>query len=147
MGLEGDGRTIRWRVHLRTPPDRVYGALATATGRERFWASSATEEGGTIAFQFGSGQTLRSRVLERDPPTRFALTYFGDSRVRFDLAPDGAGGTDLSLTETGVPAGDVLDNLAGWVSVLLALKAAVDFGVDLRNSDPARRWEDGYVDV
>jgi hypothetical protein len=38
-------------------------------------------------------------------------------------------------------------NLAGWVSVLLALKAAVDFGVDLRNSDPARRWEDGYVDV
>ena len=35
----------------------------------------------------------------------------------------------------------------GVVSVLLALKAAADFSVDLRNRDPGRRWEDGYVDV
>jgi hypothetical protein len=35
---------------------------------------------------------------------------------------------------------------AGWVSVLLALKAAVDFGVDLRNHDPERTWSTGFVD-
>jgi hypothetical protein len=28
--------------------------------------------------------------------------------------------------------------IAGWASVLLALKAAVDFGADLRNHDPQR---------
>lgn len=32
-------------------------------------------------------------------------------------------------------------------SPLLALKAYVDFGIDLRNRDPARTWDDGFVDV
>lgn len=36
--------------------------------------------------------------------------------------------------------------IAGWVSVLLALKAAVDFSVDLRNHDPGRTWDQGYAD-
>jgi len=36
--------------------------------------------------------------------------------------------------------------LAGWVSVLMALKAAVDHGVDLRNHDPQRTWDQGYAD-
>jgi hypothetical protein len=35
---------------------------------------------------------------------------------------------------------------AGWVSVLLALKAAADHGVDLRNHDAARTWSQGYCD-
>jgi hypothetical protein len=28
----------------------------------------------------------------------------------------------------------------------LVLKAAADFGADLRNHDPARTWEQGYVE-
>lgn len=28
----------------------------------------------------------------------------------------------------------------------MALKAAADFGVDLRNHDPTRTWDQGYVD-
>lgn len=31
--------------------------------------------------------------------------------------------------------------------MLLALKAAVDFAIDLRSHDPGRTWEHGYVDV
>jgi hypothetical protein len=31
-------------------------------------------------------------------------------------------------------------------SVLLALKAAVDFGVELRNHDLNRTWDQGYGD-
>lgn len=147
MGLDADGRTIRWKLHLAAPPDRLYQALATAEGRARFWAVSALERDGTIVFRFGNGQVVESRILERAPPGRFALTYLGGSRVVFDLAPDGQGGTDLSLTETEVPATEVMENLPGWVSVLMSLKAAVDFGVDLRNRDSSRQWEQGYVDV
>jgi uncharacterized protein YndB with AHSA1/START domain len=147
MGLQPDGRTILWRLHLRAAPAEVYQLLASPAGRRRFWAASAEEADGIIAFQFTNGQRLAGRILERRPPTRFALSYFGNSRVDFELAPDGQGGTDLQLTETGVPPSDTLENLPGWVSVLLALKAAVDFGVDLRNHDPARQWEQGYVDV
>jgi hypothetical protein len=36
--------------------------------------------------------------------------------------------------------------LPGWVSVLMALKAYVDHGVDLRNHDAARTWDQGYCD-
>lgn len=147
MGLDADGRTIRWKLHLGAPPTRVYQALATAEGRERFWAASAPERDGTILFRFANGQVVESRILESAPPARFVLTYFGGSRVEFDLAPDGQGGTDLSLTESGVPESEVKENLPGWVSVLMSLKAAVDFGVDLRNRDPARQWQQGYVDV
>jgi len=147
MGLQPDGRTIVWRLHLRAAPAEVYQMLASPAGRRRFWAASAEEADDTIAFRFTNGQTLAGRILEREPPARFALSYFGNSRVAFDLAPDGQGGTDLQLTETGVPDSETLENLPGWVSVLLALKAAVDFGVDLRNHHPARQWEQGYVDV
>jgi uncharacterized protein YndB with AHSA1/START domain len=147
MGLDADGRTIRWKVHLRAPPNRVHQILATAEGRERFWAATAAERDGTIVFRFANGQVVGSRILESAPPRRFALTYFGGSLVEFDLAPDGRGGTDLSLTESGVSEMEVMENLPGWVSVLMSLKAAVDFGVDLRNRDPERQWAQGYVDV
>jgi hypothetical protein len=57
------------------------------------------------------------------------------------------GGTDLTLTEIGVPGEEYDQNLSGGVSVLLMLKAAVDFGVDLRSHHPDRTWEAKYVDV
>jgi hypothetical protein len=64
----------------------------------------------------------------------------------FDLADDGAGGTDLTLTDAGVREADYAETHAGWVSVLLALKAAADHGVDLRNHDEQRTWDQGFVD-
>jgi len=146
MALEPDG-TIRWRIHLRSDPAAVYDLLATDAGRARFWARRTVESGEAIRFEFGDGQALEAAVLEREPPRRFALTYFAGSRASFALAPAEGGGTDLELVERGAPEAERLDNLAGWVSVLLALKAAADFGVDLRNHDPARRWEHGFVDV
>ena len=36
--------------------------------------------------------------------------------------------------------------LPGWLNVLFPLKAAVDFGIDLRNHDPRRTWDQRYVD-
>jgi uncharacterized protein YndB with AHSA1/START domain len=146
MGLEPDG-TIRWRIHLRSAPAAVYALLATDDGRARFWARRTAESGDAIRFEFGNGQRLDADVIERQPDHRFAVTYFGGSRVAFTLAPAAGGGTDLELVERGAPEAERIDDLAGWVSVLLALKAAADFGVDLRNDDPGKRWEHGFVDV
>jgi hypothetical protein len=39
-----------------------------------------------------------------------------------------------------------MEMAAGWVSVLMAMKAAVDHGVDLRNHDASRSWSNGYAD-
>ncbi len=121
--------------------------LATPEGRRLFWAVSAEETRGEITFEFVSGQRLSSRVLEAVAPRRYALTYFAGSHVTFELLPDGGGGTDLTLTEWNVLDDALAENIAAWVSVLLHLKAAADFGVDLRNHDPKRGWHHGYVDV
>jgi uncharacterized protein YndB with AHSA1/START domain len=142
---------LRYRVHLRAAPATVFGFLATGDGRARFWAESAPEEpdgpeGSAIAFRFPDRSRLRARVLACEPPRVLRVEYFGGSRVEFELAGDGAGGTELTLTETGLSPAEREENAAGWVSVLLALKAAVDFGVDLRNHDPARTWREGYVE-
>lgn len=59
---------------------------------------------------------------------------------------DGRGGTDLSFHDEGVPREHLAETLAGWVSVLMCLEAAVDHGVDLRNHDPRRSWSEGDVD-
>lgn len=137
---------IRWRLHLRAPPATVYPFLASDAGRAAFWAESAVEADGVIAFVFPNGYRWQGRILEATPPRRFRVTYIGGSEATFDLADDGRGGTDLTLTDAGGPPEDREEVLAGWVSVLLALKAAVDYGVDLRNHDPDRTWDDGYVE-
>ena len=131
---------------MTVAPAAVYDLIATSEGRRRFWAESAEEREGVVEFRFSSGVTWRGRVLDRDPPRRFAVEYFGGSRAAFECADDGAGGTDVTLTETGVSPEEWAANHAGWVSVLLALKAAADFGVDLRNHDRSRSWDAGFVD-
>ena len=110
---------IEWRLHLRAAPERVFAMLATAEGRQQFWAESAEERDGTILFQFPDGAQLTSRIVEHVPPRRFAVEYFGGANVLFECEPDGGGGTDLRLTETGTPAAERTENIAGWASVLL----------------------------
>ena len=138
---------IRWRIRLRSTPEDVFALLSTAEGRRRFWAESAEQHGSRIAFRFRSGEQWDAALLENAPPSRFRVSYLDGSTVSFVLVPDGAGGTDLELTETGVSRANWSDNHAGWVTVLLALKAAADHGIDLRNGDPQRSWAHGYVDV
>lgn len=142
---------LRYRLRLRAAPGEVFALLATAEGRARFWAEAAPDEadpdgGRLIVFRFPDGSRLRSRVLELEPGRRVALEYFGGSRVEFVLDDAEGGGTELTLTESGLSAADREENAAGWVSVLLALKAAADFGIDLRNHDPRRTWREGYVE-
>jgi hypothetical protein len=141
-------KPIEWRIHVQASALAVFKALDTQSGRESFWAHSAPEvRPGVIEFCFAGGEWLQSQVLERREAHRWRFTYFNDSIVTIDLAPSPDGGTDVTLAETGVPIDSWLDNYAGWVSVLMSLKAAVDFGVDLRNGDPRRSWTQGFVDV
>jgi uncharacterized protein YndB with AHSA1/START domain len=137
--------TITWRMHLSSSPLDVFDAVSTDSGRARFWAESTRKTNDTVHFRFPNRLEWSGNILERHPPERFMIDYFG-SRVTFQIDPNGDGGTDLTLIDEDTPGEDRYETLAGWVSVLMALKASVDFGIDLRNHDPARTWDQGYVD-
>ena len=138
-------KTIVWRLHTASPPQRVWELLTTDEGRERFWVERSCSNGDLFTLTFGMGVTGESLILEAAAPSLFAFTYFG-TEVRIELAEDGSGGTDLTLTNSRVPEAEYEDMRPGWLNVLLPLKAAADFGVDLRNHDPARTWRERYVD-
>lgn len=140
-------QSVSWRVQLASPVEKVFAILDTDTGRASFWADSAVEQEGVIHFRFNDGTEHTGRIRENVPHRRFAVEYFGGSIATFTLKADEAGGTVLTLEETGIPADWWVDHYAGWVSVLLTLKAAVDFGIDLRNKDPQKNWGNLFVDV
>ncbi|MDH3944973.1 MAG: SRPBCC domain-containing protein [Anaerolineae bacterium] len=145
MNFQPDPEIITWRLHLTSSPEEVYPMLSTDEGRARFWAETAVEEDGYIEFQFVNDFEWRGKILDAVPGERFQVEYFG-SITTFELESDGRGGTDLTLTDEGVLPEHRTQVIAGWVSVLMALKAAVDFNVDLRNHDPTRSWSQGFVD-
>ncbi|HSF18007.1 MAG TPA: SRPBCC domain-containing protein [Vicinamibacteria bacterium] len=145
--MRGDtvGGPIRWKLHISAPPSKVFEALNSDEGRAAFWAESAREFDGVIHFEFINGMSYRSRILERKADSVFVIDYFGGV-ARFQLAPDGKRGTDVTLTHTDVPSEDWNEVHAGWLNVLFPLKAWICFRVDLRNHDRGRLWDDGFVD-
>ncbi|HZH04967.1 MAG TPA: SRPBCC domain-containing protein [Myxococcaceae bacterium] len=132
-------------MHFSSPPKKVFAALSTDEGRATFWAESAPETDGVITFHILNYESFSGRVLARVEPSRFALEYFG-TEVEFLLRDDGRGGTDLSLGASGVDEAIRMEMVAGWISVLMAMKAAVDHGIDLRNHDASPAWAQGYAD-
>lgn len=136
---------IVWKLHFRAPPADVYQALSTDSGRRQYWAETADETDGDIHYVFLNGIENTGRILAAQPERRFRVTYFGWT-VTFELATDDDGGTDLTMTCEGVADEDRVEVIAGWISWLMAMKGAVDFGIDLRNHDPSRTWFSGYAD-
>lgn len=145
--MKGDrpGGPIRWRIHVPRPVEQVFEALDSDQGRAAFWAESAIEVDGQIEFRFPGGESCRCKVLEREPPRLLSIDYFG-CPARFELTPDGQGGTDLLLTQDGVDPEHWNEVHAGWLNVLFPLKAWLVFGVDLRSHDPDRTWDRGFAD-
>ena len=138
-------RTIRWRLYLKSDARTVFELLTTAAGRKKFWAEEADEEHGVIHFLFPNGQTYESRILKLVPNSLFHLDYF-DSLVKIQLETTEDGGTDLTLINENVADSEYAEVNAGWVSVLMNLKAAADNHCDLRNHKPDRTWDQGYAD-
>ncbi|WP_371403399.1 hypothetical protein OHA10_36620 [Kribbella sp. NBC_00662] len=118
------------KVFCASGPSDVYRAVSTSLGRERFWATSAPESGGVISFVLADGRAGDCRIEQAVQDELYRLQYFGRT-LTFTLVPGETGGTDLTL------GADAPDD-AEVVSLLLRLKASVDFGVDLRNHDETR---------
>lgn len=145
MSSKPDERRVEWRMHIKVAPEALFAVLDSDDGRASFWAESAVEQENQIHFRFINGYRCKSRVLERKAPQVLVVDYMGGP-ARFELLPDGDGGTDLLLTHEGIDPDEWAEVHAGWLNVLFPLKAWVVHGIDLRNHDPGRTWDQGYAD-
>jgi uncharacterized protein YndB with AHSA1/START domain len=134
---------IVWHVSLSSSASDVFELVDTDAGRERFWALRSREVDGGFDLTFPGGLESRVEVTERRPPERLSIRYFGsETELEFTPQDDGC---ILTVTCRCGPD-DWLEFYPGWVSWLLTLKAAADFGVDLRNGAPGRTWDERFVD-
>lgn len=137
-------REVCWRIHCVRPPHEVFEALTDPEQQQRYWCERATATASGYRFEFIDGTVADCEIVGRRTGEWLILRYF-QSRVEIRLEA-AASGTDLTLTATDIPGPDWLEVYAGWINVLLPLKAWVDFGIDLRNHDPARTWRERFVD-
>ena len=145
MSFQEKENIIEWKIHFDSPIGKVYDFLTSDTGRSKYWAEETKEENGFIEFTILNYPKYKSKIIEKKPQNLFRLEYFG-TEVTFELIETDENGTDLHLTAM-TPNESVKNEMtAGWVSVLMAMKGAVDFGVDLRNHNSERVWENGYLD-
>lgn len=145
MTFQSTKGEIHWKIHFASSIDAVFNALATDNGREKYWGESARESDGVIEFQILNYPNYKSKILHKKRPSLFSLEYFG-TETTFTLTATKDGGTDLSLVAKVDDEELRKEMIPGWVSVLMAMKAAVDFRVDLRNHDPERSWQQGFAD-
>ena len=145
MNFQVESRTILWNLHFRSSPQKVFDALTTDAGRAKYWAESTQEKDGHVTFHIYNYPPFTGKILAKEAPYLFELEYFG-TIVKFNLKSDGQTGTILHLRAE--VSDDTLreEMTAGWVSVLMAMKAAVEFEVDLRNHDPDMAWVQGFAD-
>jgi uncharacterized protein YndB with AHSA1/START domain len=142
-GDEGTDHIV-WRLRLAAAPERVFDAWVNPADHMHYWCERSEPLPGGFRLHFIDGTIEDCTIEGTTAPSRIVYRYFG-SRVdiRLELVD---GGTDLTLTASDVPRDDWHDVYAGWLNVLLPLKAWVDFGIDLRNHDPRRTWRNRYVD-
>jgi uncharacterized protein YndB with AHSA1/START domain len=144
--MADDGMAIEWRVALTSSRSVVWRAISTDGGREQFWAERSETTGpGTLRLTFPNGETSTVQIREMRSPSLMEFVYFG-ALTRLELMRAKEGGTVVTLTARGVSPAAAMDLHAGWVSVLLALKAAVDHHIDLRNHRRDRTWDTGFCD-
>ncbi len=138
-------KTITWKLLLRADISTIFKLLTTANGREKFWCEEASEAGNQIHFLFPNGQSYIGEIRKSISNKEVHLIYFG-SLVKFQLKSLSTGGTELTMVNEGVNEKEYMEMYAGWVSVLLNLKAVADYQCDLRNHNPLKTWDQGYVD-
>jgi uncharacterized protein YndB with AHSA1/START domain len=138
--------TIERELVLNAPVERVWDAITDA-GQVSAWFGVQAEidlrPGGGVVFVVQEGQ-FRARVVDVDPPRRFAYRWSLDKDTDVDVGPTTLvtftlepwnGGTRLLLVESGFASlpekirdGHLSQNTAGWAEELGELMKYLETG-------------------
>lgn len=107
-------RFVRWLPH---PPAKVWRALTEPEHLAAWFPTTVEGElaaGSGLRFSFSEAQAppFDGTMLAFEPPALMELIW-GDERLRFELAPDGAG-TLLTFTASFAELGRAARDGAGW---------------------------------
>jgi uncharacterized protein YndB with AHSA1/START domain len=145
--------TIRHRVGIETPAQRVHDALTTLEGLATWWTSQVTgdpAEGGKLTFWFGGpDRTVEMEVVSIDPLRQVVWRGIGgpeewlDTTFTFDLAA-ADGETVVQFQQAGwrEPVDFMFHCSTKWGYYLLSLKHALETGAGTPWPDDAKidRW-------
>lgn len=139
--------TVRLHRVLRAPPDRVYRAFVDADALAKWLAPNGftckvhqidAKVGGTFKMSFtnfntGQAHSFGGRYLELVPGERLRYTdVFDDPNLKGEMITDitlkkSLGGTDLSVTQEGIPEMIPTDMCyLGWQDSLMLLAKLVE---------------------
>lgn len=124
-----DGRSVlHVERRLAHPPEKVWRALTEPAHLSQWFPSDMELDltvGGKVSFIFrnGEGPNLDGVITELDPPRALAYTW-GDSRLRWELRPEGEGCL-LTLVQTFDDRPAAASFAAGWNLCLDAMDTAL----------------------
>ncbi|WP_030667356.1 SRPBCC domain-containing protein [Streptomyces rimosus] len=156
---DGDTHTLRYGLRLPQGVERVWGAVATQEGLPGWLALAdpfVRREGGAVTLRWqntdelGNATAASGQVTGWGPLRLAEYTVDVHGRIRFELRPDGAGGTGgtcLHFTNefTG-SAAYRLDCLAGWHHHFEFLTDALDGRPKDWSSWDLKRWRELRAD-
>jgi uncharacterized protein YndB with AHSA1/START domain len=137
---------IMHTLKIRTSPDRVYDAIATAEGIRNWWtrdAALAPKVGGAGEFGFYKRRFIAKVTIDELEPQagmKWRLTnsaWPGDT-IAFNLAPEGEY-TRLTFAHRGFPQADrsYASATTRWAYYLMSLKQYLETGRGTPNPDDA----------
>ena len=125
---------------IAAPPARVFEAVSTPAGLDRWWSRGADgrpERGATYALDFGPGyDDWQARVTACEPSHTFelelvkAIPDWIGTRVRFELAPASPASTQLRFAHLGWPTASEHYRVSSycWAMYLRLLRRNVETG-------------------
>jgi len=150
---ERDGRFfVRFERRLPHPPEVVWNALTEPDRLAAWFPQNVAYEGerapgGKLRFSWPESDDppFGGEILAYDPPRLLEYTW-EDETLRWELRPDGEGGTVLVLADAMDDRDRAARNAAGWHACLDALAALLE-GRPLARSSQERSVElrEGYA--
>ncbi|QBE47888.1 SRPBCC domain-containing protein [Leucobacter triazinivorans] len=154
MSADADLTELQFTVFgfVSRPPAEVYEAVADPAILSRYFttggAEGRLEPGVAVQWDFADFPgAFPVRVLEARAPERIVLRWDGDpattqetdgTEVAFEFRPVGDGArTEVRVTErawrpTDAGAEAAFGNCMGWTGMLAAMKAWLEYGINLR---------------
>jgi uncharacterized protein YndB with AHSA1/START domain len=141
LAADGERWQLEFTRRLPHPPEKVWRALTEPDLVSQWFPSDIVgerTEGADLRFRFrhGEGPELGGTMLRYEPHVLLEFSW-AEELLRFELTPDGDGGTVLRFVNTFDELGKAARDAAGWHACLDILACRLD-----GTPPPENRWKE-----